>query len=105
MLASLATLAAMVLVRLILGPLLDWWLRPAFDPSSWLFHLSAGESPAASLPARWRTGGIWRPGALVLTGRRVWFMPAAWGLEPWSLAREDFERVEAEPPALIRYLP
>jgi hypothetical protein len=105
MLALLTALAAMLLVRLILEPLLDLWLRPAFDPSSWMFHLSAGESPAASVPARWKSGGIWRPGALVLTGRRIWFMPASWGLEPWSMAREDLERAEALPPALARLLP
>jgi hypothetical protein len=104
-LAVMAALAAMLLVRLVLRPLLDLWLRPAFDPSAWMFHLSAGESPAASVPARWKTGGMWRPGALVLTGRRIWFMPASWGLEPWSITREDFDRVEAEPPALVRYLP
>jgi hypothetical protein len=103
--AGIATLGAMLFVRLILEPLLDLWLRPAFDPSSWMFHLSAGESPAASVPARWKSAGMWRPGALVLTGRRVWFMPASWALEPWSMAREDFEQAEARPPALARFLP
>jgi hypothetical protein len=32
-------------------------------------------------------------------------MPASWALEPWSMAREDFERAEAQPPALARFLP
>jgi hypothetical protein len=104
-LAGVAWLAAMVLVKLVVGPLLDAWLRPAFDPSSWMFHLAADESPTASAPARWKTGGMWRPGALVLTGRRVWFMPASWDLPPWSMARADVERAEAEPPALARFLP
>ena len=28
----------------------------------------------------------WRPGALVLTKRRIWFLPAGWDVEPWSIA-------------------
>src|SRR5262249_56413501 len=75
------------------------------DPSSWLFHLAAGEAPGAGGPARCRSAGSWRPGARVLTGRRLWFLPAAWGPEPWSIARNELERVEAEPPALARLLP
>ena len=51
------------------------------------------------------SGGLWRPGALVLTKRRIWFLPAAWDVEPWSIARDDVERIEAEPPALARFLP
>ncbi len=103
--AGAITLSANVAVWLILAPLLDSWLRPGFDPSAWMFHLPAGESPADSMPARWKSGGLWRPGALVLTARRIWFMPAAWDAEPWSIARDDVERVETEPPALARLLP
>jgi len=105
LLAVVSTLAAMMFTRLILAPLLDRWLRPAFDPSSWMFHLSAVETPMASLPARWRSGGRSRPGALVLTSRRIWFMPSAWDLEPWSIACEDVARVEAKPPVPARVLP
>jgi hypothetical protein len=105
LLALVSTLAAMIFTRLILAPLLDRWLRPAFDPSSWMFHLAAGEAPMASLPARWKAGGRSRPGALVLTARRIWFMPSAWDVEPWSIAREDLERVEAKPPVPARVLP
>jgi hypothetical protein len=104
-LAGVSTLAGMLFVRLILAPLLDLWLRPASDPSSWMFHLSAGEAPEASVPARIRTDGGWRPGSLVLTGRRLWFLPASWGPEPWSMARQELVRVEAEPPAFARFLP
>lgn len=103
--AGTITVAAMLLVRLVVAPLLDLWLRPAHDPSSWLFHLSAGEAPEASVSARWRSGGGWRPGALVLTDRRIWFLPSAWGPEPWSMPRRDCERVEAEPSRLARFLP
>jgi hypothetical protein len=104
-LAGLATLGATLIVRLVLAPLVNRWRRPAFDPSSWMFHLSASEATAASVPARFWSGGRWRPGALVLTGQRVWFMPAAWDLEPWSMAREEVERIQAEPPAIARFLP
>jgi hypothetical protein len=104
-LAFVCTLASILFTRLILAPLLYRWLRPAFDPSSWMFHLAAGETPMASQPARWQSGWSSRPGALVLTGRRIWFMPSAWDLEPWSMAREDLEQVEAEPPAFVRFLP
>ena len=103
--AGAVTLAANVAVWLILAPLLNSWLRPGFDPSAWMFHLPAGESPADSMPARWKSGGLWRPGALVLTPRRIWFMPAAWDAEPWSIAHDDVERVETKPPALARLLP
>jgi hypothetical protein len=105
LLAGVTTLAATLLTRLILAPLLDRWLRPAFDPSSWMFHLAAGETPTATMPARWKSGGRSRPGALVLTGRRIWFMPSAWDLEPWSMVRQDVERIEAAPPAVARVLP
>lgn len=104
-LAGVVTLAGMLLVRLVVAPLLDRWLRPAFDPSSWMFHLSAGEAPEAIAPARFRSAGGSSPGALVLTGRRIWFLPASWGREPWSLARADLHRVEAEPTSFARFLP
>jgi hypothetical protein len=105
MLAGAITLSAMLVVRLILSPLLNLWLRPPFDASEWTFHLSAGETASAGVPARWRSLGRWRPGALVLTKRRICFIPAAWGMEPWSMALDDLERIEAEPPILARLLP
>ena len=61
-LAGGVTLAASLFVSLIWQRLLDLWRRPAFDPSAWLFHLHAGEVPVASLPARWKSDGGWRPG-------------------------------------------
>lgn len=104
-LSCAVTIGGMLFVRLVVAPLLNLWLRPAYDPSAWSFHLSAGETPEASVPARFRTGASWRPGALVLTGRRLWFLPSAWDAEPWSMARKDLERLEAEPPAFARFLP
>lgn len=104
-LSGTITVAAMLFVRLVVGPLVNAWHRPVSDSSTWMFHLSASESPEASVPARLRAGVGWRPGSLVLTARRIWFLPAAWGPEPWSMARKDLERLEAEPPAFARFLP
>ena len=102
LLAGACTVLALLAVKLIVEPLLGLWLNPAVDPSWWMFHLSAGESPLAGVAGRWHAAGRWQPGALVLTNRRIWFFPAGWGVEPWSLAREQLDRVEADPPWLGR---
>jgi hypothetical protein len=104
-LAGCLTLAANLIVKLIVQPLLNLWLKPRVDPSCWVFHLSSGDSPVASVPGRWKADGRWRPGALVLTNQRVWFFPADWGIEPWSSARAEIERIEAEPARLARFVP
>jgi hypothetical protein len=104
-LAGCVTLALTLAVQLIIRPLLNLWLRPRVDPSWWLFHLSSGDSPLASVPGRWKSDGRWQPGALVLTNRRIWFFPAAWEVEPWSMARQDLEQIEMEPSRLSRLVP
>jgi hypothetical protein len=100
LLAGTCTVLALLVVKLIIEPLLRLWLNPRVDPSSWMFHLSAGESPVAGVAGRWHAAGRWQPGALVLTHRRIWFFPAGWGVEPWSLAREQLARVETAPSRL-----
>lgn len=100
-----AALAAKLATAGIATPLLGRWLQPAYDPSAWAFHLPAGETPLATAPARLRRGGWWRPGALVLTRHRVWFMPSAWDAEPWSLDRAQLDRIEPDIPAAARWLP
>ncbi len=102
LLAGCVTLLAALAVQLILRPLLNLWLKPSVDPSRWLFHLSAGETVVASVPGRWRSDGRWPSGEIVLTNRRIWFLPAAWGVEPWSLERKELARIETEPPRLAR---
>ena len=102
LLAGAFTVLALLAVKLIVEPLLRLWLNPRVDPSSWLFHLSPSEAPVAGSSGRWHAAGRWQPGALVLTNRRIWFFPAGWGVEPWSLAREQLDRVEADPPWLGR---
>ena len=89
--------AGILVVRLVLAPMLRLWLSPAADSSSWMFHLSAGETPVASVPARCasdgmlaaRIAGADRPPGLVL----------ARGLGPGALVagpRSELERVEAD---------
>jgi hypothetical protein len=66
-----------------------------------IFLLAPWAIRRAALAALILAGAV----TLVLTGRRIWFLPAAWGPEPWSMAREEFERAEAQPPAFARLLP
>ena len=102
LLAGCVTLLAALAVQLILRPLLNLWLKPSVDPSRWQFHLPAGETVVASVPGRWKSEGRWQSGEVVLTNRRIWFLPAAWGVEPWTLAREQLERIDTEPSWLAR---
>ena len=102
LLAGACTVLALLAVKLLVEPLLSLWLNPTVDPSWWMFHLSATDSPVAGVSGRWHAAGRWQPGALVLTNRRIWFFPAGWGVEPWSLAREQVDRIEADPPRLAR---
>jgi hypothetical protein len=102
LLAGACALLAILAVKLLIEPLLSLWLNPTIDPSWWMFHLPAGESPVAGISGRWHAAGRWQPGALVLTNRRIWFFPTGWGVEPWSLTHEQLDRVQAEPPWLAR---
>ncbi len=96
---------AFLIDSLIVGPLLKRWLCPVVDSSSLLFHLAAGEPVVASTPARRHAGGGWKPGTLVLTDRRLWFIPAGWHDEPWSLNFKEIDRVEPLPAFLARVAP
>ena len=83
-LACLMAIVADLLVMLVVDPVVRNWHSPRSDSSRLAFHLSAGESILATSPARrpgTRRGGV---GSLVLTDRRLWFIPAAWDREPWS---------------------
>ncbi len=101
-LAGSLTLFVYLIDKLIIRHLVNFWFKSSIDPSWWLFHLSVGETTSASVPGRWKAGKRWRPGALVLTNRRIGFFPAAWGIEPWTLAREELARIETETPPLAR---
>jgi hypothetical protein len=99
------TFLAFLVVKLVLGPLLSSWLTPTVDPTAVLFHLAPGEVSLASMPARRRWGWSWQPGALIVTDRRIWFLPMAWNLEPWSASRSEITGCEAELPALATLVP
>jgi hypothetical protein len=93
-------LVALIAVRLIIGPLLYAWLAPRIDPTAVLFHLAAGEVTTATIPARRRWGWSWQPGALVVTDRRIWFLPTAWSGEPWLASRSEIVACDCELPLI-----
>jgi hypothetical protein len=103
--AAFFTLLLVLVVRLIITPALNLWLKPAIDPSEWMFHLAASESPVAISRARRKSGSRWQPGALVLTDRRLWFFPSVWYHEPWSLACKDLDRLEPVPAPIATLAP
>jgi hypothetical protein len=94
--AGFFTLAVVLIVRLIVRPLLSFWLNPPVDASCGQFHLSASEQIVSSMPARRRAGWVWRPGALALTNRCLWFFPSNWDEEPWFLGLGEGGRIERE---------
>jgi hypothetical protein len=98
-LAGLIAVLLLLVVRLVARPLLSIWLRPVADPSAGLFHLAASETIIASVPARRKSRWVWQPGALVLTNRRIWFIPSAWDSEPSSVELGDVENCELQLPA------
>jgi hypothetical protein len=85
--AGVVVLAAEVLARLVLGPLVRWWVSPRVDGSTASFHLEPTERVLATTPARHKpsAGGRWAAGTLVRTDRRAWFFPDAWDGLPWSV--------------------
>jgi hypothetical protein len=96
---------AILVTRLIVRPLLDFWLRPTTDSSGGLFHLAASEKIVASAPARRRAGWFWKPGSLALTNRRLWFFPAEFHEEPWYLPLEDITSMIPEQPLIAELSP
>ena len=55
--AGFFTLLAILVVRLFVRPLLNFWLSPSVDSSWGLFHLTASETIIASVPAGAGRGG------------------------------------------------
>jgi len=99
------TFLLFLVVKLVVGPLLSSWLTPTADATAVLFHLAPCEVRLASMPARRGWGGTWQPGALVVTDRRIWVLPMAWNLEPWSASRSEIVGCKAELPALATLVP
>jgi hypothetical protein len=99
------TLLAMLIVRLIVRPLLSYWLHPTTDLSGGLFHLTASETIIASVPARRSMGWMWKPGSLTLTTHRLWFFPAEYSDEPWYLPLDDVAEIVPERPSFAELAP
>jgi hypothetical protein len=87
-LAATLTVLADLVVRLVIRPRTLRWLSPRADESFAAFHLDPSERTLVESPARMAQGRSWAPGRLVLTDRRLLFLPNAWDVEPWS-ARLD----------------
>jgi hypothetical protein len=94
--AALATLGAAVLVRLVIGPQLRRWLHPRTEPMH-AFYLSPRETVVADSPAQRAVGRSCWAGMLVRTDLRLWFFPAAWDAEPWSVPLGCVREVRTTP--------
>ncbi len=109
-LAATGTVLADLAVRLIVRPRMLSWLAPRGDPMHADFHLEPRERVEAETPARCALGRAWSPGRLVLTDRRLLFLPTAWDVEPWSSPRGRVQGARTvEPPhafwGLVRGVP
>jgi hypothetical protein len=103
--AAAVTLATFLVFKVLVGPILRSWLTPTIDPMTALFHLAPGEASLASIPGRRLWGWSWQSGALVVTDRRIWFIPTSWNLEPWSASRSEIAGCDADLPAVLGLLP
>jgi hypothetical protein len=108
--SSLLTILGHLTVALIVRPRLLSWQSPPVDDSHAPFHLDPRERIDAESPARMALGKGWPAGRLVLTDRRLLFLPGAWDIEPWSTPRQAVRaiRVVESSPMLwgfIRNLP
>lgn len=86
-LAATGTVVVDLVVRLVVRPRTLRWLAPRADESFAAFHLEPGERTLVESPARMARGRSWTPGRLMLTDRRLLFLPNAWDVEPWSAPR------------------
>ncbi|HEY2158848.1 MAG TPA: hypothetical protein VGH33_24665, partial [Isosphaeraceae bacterium] len=109
-LAATGTVIVDLAVRLIVRPRMLAWLAPRGDPMHADFHLDPRERVEAETPARVARGRAWAPGRLVLTDRRLMFLPSAWDVEPWTCPRGRVQGARpSEPPrafwGLVRGIP
>jgi hypothetical protein len=109
-LAATGTVLVDLAVRLIVRPRMLSWLAPKGDPMHADFHLEPRERVMAETPAQCALGRAWAPGRLVLTDRRLMFLPGAWDVEPWTCPRGRVQGARpSEPPrafwGLVRGIP
>ena len=85
--AALGTVLLALIVRLFIAPRMRRWQSPRIDESTtqFAFHLEPHERECESSPCRLLDGGrLGSPGRLVLTDRRLLFLPNDWRGESWS---------------------
>lgn len=101
LIGAIVAIAADLIVRYLLQPLVRRWLSPKVRPESDFgtaidFHLAPREAAVAEWPARMRRGRAWTAGTMVLTDRRLAFFPIGWSAEPWFLALDELGEVGRE---------
>jgi hypothetical protein len=95
--SSFLTLMVSLTVGLIVRPRMLGWLAPRSEEGHSAFHLEPREHEVSASPARMAEGRSWAPGRLVLTDRRLLFLPNAWDIEPWSLRYDRLHDAAATP--------
>lgn len=113
LIAALITVLIDLYVRHVMGPLMARWYAPRRDQefgTPLAFRLESNEKILDEMPARRVQGRRAHAGTLVRTDRHLWFTPAAWHGEPWSLPLRDLGGLLSRPHhvrfgSLIRGLP
>ena len=101
LIASIVTVFFDLLVRVAVRPLIVRWYYPSKmgddfgTPLS--FRLASQEKILTEIPARIVEGRIARPGSLVQTNRRIWFVPFDWSAELWSIEPKDTSKASTKP--------
>jgi hypothetical protein len=95
--SSFLTLMVSLAVGAIVRPRMLGWLAPRSEEGHSAFHLEPREHEVSASPARMAQGRSWAPGRLVLTDRRLLFLPNAWDIEPWSLRYDRLHDAAATP--------
>jgi hypothetical protein len=100
--SSLLTILGHLAVALIVRPRLLSWQSPPVDDSHAPFHLEPRERIDVESPARMAEGKGWHAGRLVLTDRRLLFLPMAWDVEPWSIPKATVRSIRVvESPSML----
>ena len=98
--AIAATVLAWLLVRLIVGPIVRHRLAPNSPGGEAVpreFLLEPGETVRFERPSTFLMEGTWMPGTLLLTDRRIRFLPRDWTAPPWSIDRRDVLAIDLVP--------
>jgi hypothetical protein len=96
-LATLAALVVDLVVHFVVRPAVLARHQPRTDPACVDFFLEPGELKLASTPATRSEPKPRLAGSLVLTDRRVWFVPRDWEAEPWSSSGMNIHSIARTP--------